>query len=594
MARDEPEGPGGSPRDGRVRGIVDSIVRDYGTRGAAGSRGARLEPDRRSEETSALERSTSPRLDRGDAPHRVAGRGRFTRRTRPSVVFGAVGAIALLAAALIVLSGRGHRGPAAGNAVTRAAYVTSTEPGYRAAFTLTGSLGTHGFVINGSGALTQPDHRGRLTVVEAGRSINELIAYPNVYLRTPTGLNGAPIAPTPWIEMNMASVYRALGVNVSPIGSSDPSELVDLLRTARRVTGAGEERVRGVATTEYRAVVDLDKYPSFVPASLSAAARQNAAVLKRWTGASTFPIEAWVDGRERVRRVQFQLSICSRLGKLSEVMSMEFFGYGLQPSVAPPASAQVTDVTAAVTSNTSQLFAALAPGCPASRDGQNARPLRAVATSAAKASGGGSSAPRAIARAINLHASDLPGFTAQPPDHSGTGSQIGSRMKGCLGAGWIAQHTGGDLVDVSSPQFASGSGLQAEQVSSDVTIKRSTSLVRRDLAVIQSGRIQGCLGQALDGITIPTQSGPTVTIDHVRAARLAAAGQGSDGSFGIRTTMSMSALGVNVPVTLDILGYAVGRDELSLVTFTIARPFSAQIERQLAAVLISRALAHPH
>jgi hypothetical protein len=126
-----------------------------------------------------------------------------------------------------------------------------------------------------------------------------------VYLRAPTGLNGTRIAPTPWIEMNVAGVYGALGVNVSSIGSSDPSELVDLLRTAGQVKNGGTERIRAVATAEYRAVVDLDRYPSSVPASLRGAARQNAAVLKRWTRASRFPIDVWIDGLGRVRRVQF-------------------------------------------------------------------------------------------------------------------------------------------------------------------------------------------------------------------------------------------------------------------------------------------------
>src|SRR5579864_4515511 len=208
--------------------------------------------------------------------------------------------------------------------------------------------------------------------------------------------------------------------------------------------------------------------------------------------------------------------------------------------------------------------------------------------------GAGSSPEQAIAAAINLRASDLPGFTAQAPDHSGTGSQIDSRMRACVGSGWIAQHSGSQLADVSSPQFASGSGLQAEQVSSDVTIKRSVGAVRSDLATIESGRIQGCLAPALDGVTIPTRSGLPVTIGNVQVTQFAPSSAGSDGSFGIRTTMLMNAAGVNVPVVLDILGYAVGKDELGLITFGIGHPFSTPSEQQLSSLLITRALARPH
>jgi hypothetical protein len=204
------------------------------------------------------------------------------------------------------------------------------------------------------------------------------------------------------------------------------------------------------------------------------------------------------------------------------------------------------------------------------------------------------SADRAIAHAINLRPSDLPGFVVEPPDHSGAGRQVDSRMTACVGSGWVAQHRGGHLVDVASPQFASGSGLASVQVGSDVTIVSSTNVVRRDLATINSGRIQNCLASALNGLAITTQNGPVVTIDSTQVTPIAMPAGASDGSFGIRTTMTMSALGRSVPVIFDTLGYAVGRDEIGLTAFGIGNPFPAQSEQQLAALLISRALSHPH
>ena len=206
----------------------------------------------------------------------------------------------------------------------------------------------------------------------------------------------------------------------------------------------------------------------------------------------------------------------------------------------------------------------------------------------------GSSPEHAIAEAINLHASDLPGFTVQAANHSSAGKQIDSRMRDCLGAGWIAHHSGGELADVSSPQFTSGSGLQAEQVGSSVTIKTSVNAVSTDLAAINSGRIQHCFASALDGVTIPTRAGLILTIGNVEVTQLAVSSRGSDGSFGIRTTMTMSALGRSIPLVLDILGYAVGKDELGLFTFAVGQPFSSPAEQQLASLLITRALARPH
>jgi hypothetical protein len=206
--------------------------------------------------------------------------------------------------------------------------------------------------------------------------------------------------------------------------------------------------------------------------------------------------------------------------------------------------------------------------------------------------GGGGSSERAIAQAINLRASDVPGFAAQSHSQgTATGSEINSRLKSCVG-NWSSHHPGS--LDVDSPLFKSGAGRATEEVQSSVTVQRSRGLVARDLAFIKGGRIQGCVGQAFKGIVIPTSSGVPVTITSAQVGTLTTAVAGSDGSFGMRVIMTLEALGRTVPVSLDLYGYAVGRDELSLMTLAIGRDFPAQSERQLSQLLVTRSLAHPH
>ncbi len=205
--------------------------------------------------------------------------------------------------------------------------------------------------------------------------------------------------------------------------------------------------------------------------------------------------------------------------------------------------------------------------------------------------GRGGSSAEAVAAAINLRASDVPGFTVQASTHSAAGAQFDSKFKSCVG-GWTGDHAGS--VDVSSPTFASGSGLQAEQVQSDMTLQRSTAIVASDLAFIHSGRIQACLSRAFDGVAAPTSSGVVVAIKNVRIVPLAVPVQGTSGTFGMRVSMTMGALAFNVPVNLDVLGYAVGRDELGLISLAIGRTFSAPAEQQLSQLLVSRAVAQPH
>jgi hypothetical protein len=201
--------------------------------------------------------------------------------------------------------------------------------------------------------------------------------------------------------------------------------------------------------------------------------------------------------------------------------------------------------------------------------------------------GGGSSAARAAAGAINLRAGDLPGYTVQAPQNTATGHQIDARLQSCIGTG-AGQHAGS--IDVTSPTFASGSGLLARQVESDVTIQRSSRFVASDLALMRSGRVQACLRRALEGLSIPLSTGGAVArIYDVNVTRLPIAARGADRSFGIRVTMSMGARGRHVRLYLDLIGDAVGRDELSLVTFAVTRPFPARTEQRLLSLLVSRA-----
>lgn len=221
-------------------------------------------------------------------------------------------------------------------------------------------------------------------------------------------------------------------------------------------------------------------------------------------------------------------------------------------------------------------------------------PVAIVLLAVVLSSGGtGNSAAQAIAQAINLEASDLPGFAVSAPGHSSANRPFSARLKGCVGASLAADVSSGQLADISSPNFTNGSGLQAEQVSSDVTIVRSSAVVTRNFVALGSARFRGCVASTLAGMTVPTRSGITLTVSNVRVASLPTA-PGANRSLGLRTTLDLGAMGRSVPMVLDILGYGVGKDELTLTAFALDRPFPRQTERQLSSLLISRALSRPH
>jgi hypothetical protein len=201
----------------------------------------------------------------------------------------------------------------------------------------------------------------------------------------------------------------------------------------------------------------------------------------------------------------------------------------------------------------------------------------------------GSSGEKTIARAINLRSADVPGFSSQ---RSGGGADpVGAGIASCQGATGSGTHPG--AVDASSPYFVKSAGLQDLQVQSIVEIERSPSIVQSDLVQARSGHDRACLRQAFTGLKFSVQ-GIQVRITHVRVTALAVPAPGANGSFGIRMKLSITAQTVSVPMTADIIGVGVGRDELTLATTGIAEGFPGRTERRLTSLLVSRALAKPH
>jgi hypothetical protein len=116
----------------------------------------------------------------------------------------------------------------------------------------------------------------------------------------------------------------------------------------------GSETVRGVATTHYHAVIDLNRYPSVVAPSLRAAAARAAALLERVTGQSTLAADVWVDRSGLVRRLALDLSVCSSVGTVDATLSMDIYDFGRQPTVTVPPASEVTDITGTLASQVAQ------------------------------------------------------------------------------------------------------------------------------------------------------------------------------------------------------------------------------------------------
>jgi hypothetical protein len=113
-----------------------------------------------------------------------------------------------------------------------------------------------------------------------------------------------------------------------PGGASDPSDVFAMiLRASRKLENLGSEEVRGDEATHYRASVDVEKLADEVPAA------QRDEYVKEARGEEPLPVDVWVDGEGRLRRVSIREEIEQ---DVDVVAAFELFDFGVDVEVEPP------------------------------------------------------------------------------------------------------------------------------------------------------------------------------------------------------------------------------------------------------------------
>jgi len=167
-----------------------------------------------------------------------------------------------------------------------------------------------------------------------------------VYMKAPAF---SAVAPTlkPWLKIDLAKTCGAAGLeqlqNLG--GGNDPTQTLKLLDAAGSVTVAGKEDVRGAATTHYSTTIDLNK----ATANLGDQQKQQIEALKKQTGATTMPMDVWIDDVGRARRVQTKIASASTAPAAtatSFTTTIEYFDFGSTVSVDVPPNDQVSDLGA--------------------------------------------------------------------------------------------------------------------------------------------------------------------------------------------------------------------------------------------------------
>lgn len=125
-------------------------------------------------------------------------------------------------------------------------------------------------------------------------------------------------------------------------GAVSPAEILDLLRGASgEVTDLGTETIRGVETTHFQMVLDLEDYAQ----GLSV---EEAAEVQAMAGeVGAMPLDVWVDADGLLRRLEMTMSadsISGAMGPTDEFegsMWYELYEYGSNIEITPPPADQV-------------------------------------------------------------------------------------------------------------------------------------------------------------------------------------------------------------------------------------------------------------
>ena len=172
--------------------------------------------------------------------------------------------------------------------------------------------------ISGSGVADLKGQLGQFVFSVPGEgTVAMRFIGPDMYMQVPSAARAKLSNGKPWLELNVGDVVQAkFGASVSQLQSSSKMSTQYLAYLASVAPGGvvqvGPASIRGIATTEYEATIDLDRAAAHAKGGRAAvnALKRMEAVL----GTSTLPIQVSLDGQGRVRQLSVEMQLPSGLG----------------------------------------------------------------------------------------------------------------------------------------------------------------------------------------------------------------------------------------------------------------------------------------
>ncbi|MCA1692635.1 MAG: hypothetical protein ABR540_11540 [Acidimicrobiales bacterium] len=219
----------------------------------------------------------------------------------------------------------------------------------RLALNVNFTTGAEARTVHGEGVVDLKNRLGAVTVDlgslggSLGTGTVDTVLDPSgLYVKLPPGLLPGG---RPWYKLELATLSPQAGLSLGSLGQlaqTDPTQALGYLRGATDdVSEVGEESVRGVSTTHYRAPIDLRK----ASASLPPDGKKAVEDLIASSGSATLPADVWLDAEGRLRRMKFSLDPDGAGPTSAGTVELELFEFGVAADVQIPPADQVTDLT---------------------------------------------------------------------------------------------------------------------------------------------------------------------------------------------------------------------------------------------------------
>lgn len=274
-----------------------------------------------------------------------------------------------IAAALLALTvtasacGGGSGAPesgsgSAGDAVLVAAKKTTESGSSKIAMTAEFKAAETSFSMSGEGVFDYAGQAGRMTFKLMGDEIPDAFSGYDmiftagvVYMKFPDEFSQYLPGLKPWIKMDLDELAKQSELNLPGFNSftnQDPTSALAFMRGAKNVKAEGKESIRGEITTHYSMTIDMKQATAEFPEDSRAALQD----LIDKTGLKEIPMDAWIDGDGRVRRMRFAMDL-SKIGEVAGgieagqagvmTIGMDLFDFGTEVDVSAPPADQTSD-----------------------------------------------------------------------------------------------------------------------------------------------------------------------------------------------------------------------------------------------------------